>query len=86
MSMLVVRNISGNTSVKAVIFISRYLDTHHQVLIFISIVPFRDSVLTKLLKNALGGNSKTFMVRRIYLLQVILVGWLTDEWTDRQTD
>ena len=26
-------------------------------------VPFRDSVLTKLLKNALGGNSKTIMVR-----------------------
>ena len=25
-------------------------------------VPFRDSVLTKLLKNALGGNSKTIMV------------------------
>ena len=25
-------------------------------------VPFRDSVLTKLLKNALGGNSKTVMV------------------------
>ena len=28
------------------------------------IVPFRDSVLTKLLKNALGGNSKTIMVRQ----------------------
>ena len=27
-------------------------------------VPFRDSVLTKLLQNALGGNSKTIMVRR----------------------
>lgn len=25
-------------------------------------VPYRDSVLTKLLKNALGGNSKTIMV------------------------
>ena len=25
-------------------------------------VPFRDSVLTKLLQNALGGNSKTVMV------------------------
>jgi len=25
-------------------------------------VPFRDSVLTRLLKNALGGNSKTVMV------------------------
>ena len=25
-------------------------------------VPFRDSVLTRLLKNALGGNSKTIMV------------------------
>ena len=29
-------------------------------------VPFRDSVLTKLLKNALGGNSKTIMVRYIF--------------------
>ena len=28
-------------------------------------VPFRDSVLTKLLKNALGGNSKTIMVRNL---------------------
>ena len=26
-------------------------------------VPYRDSVLTKLLKNALGGNSKTIMVK-----------------------
>ncbi|EGD76148.1 kinesin family member 12 [Salpingoeca rosetta] len=26
------------------------------------IIPFRDSVLTKLLKNALGGNSKTIMI------------------------
>lgn len=26
------------------------------------LVPFRDSMLTKLLKNALGGNSKTIMV------------------------
>lgn len=26
------------------------------------VVPFRDSVLTSLLKNALGGNSKTVMV------------------------
>ena len=25
-------------------------------------IPFRDSVLTRLLKNALGGNSKTVMV------------------------
>lgn len=25
-------------------------------------VPYRDSVLTKLLKNALGGNSKTIMI------------------------
>ena len=25
-------------------------------------MPYRDSVLTKLLKNALGGNSKTIMV------------------------
>ena len=28
-------------------------------------MPYRDSVLTKLLKNALGGNSKTIMVRMI---------------------
>lgn len=28
-------------------------------------VPFRDSTLTKLLKNALGGNSKTVMVGRL---------------------
>ncbi|XP_078377646.1 kinesin-like protein KIF28 [Oculina patagonica] len=27
-----------------------------------ALVPFRDSVLTKLLKNALGGNSKTIMI------------------------
>jgi hypothetical protein len=26
------------------------------------IVPYRDSVLTRLLKNALGGNSKTVMI------------------------
>ena len=30
-------------------------------------VPFRDSSLTKLLKNALGGNSKTIMVSSKYL-------------------
>ena len=35
------------------------------------VVPFRDSVLTKLLKNALGGNSKTIMVRTL-LYSVIL--------------
>ena len=28
-------------------------------------VPFRDSKLTMLLKNALGGNSKTIMIARI---------------------
>lgn len=27
------------------------------------VIPFRDSSLTKLLKNALGGNSKTIMVQ-----------------------
>jgi len=26
------------------------------------VVPYRDSMLTKLLKNALGGNSKTIMI------------------------
>ena len=31
-------------------------------------VPYRDSVLTKLLMNALGGNSKTIMVKLIYQL------------------
>lgn len=48
------------------------------------LVPFRDSVLTKLLKNALGGNSKTFMVRMssysiflIYKLKGFLFG---EEW------
>jgi len=30
-------------------------------------VPYRDSVLTKLLKNALGGNSKTIMVRQLQI-------------------
>ena len=29
------------------------------------VVPYRDSVLTKLLKNALGGNSKTIMVNTL---------------------
>jgi hypothetical protein len=27
-----------------------------------AVVPYRDSVLTKVLKNALGGNSKTVMI------------------------
>ena len=31
-----------------------------------NVVPFRDSVLTKLLKNALGGNSKTIMVKTLF--------------------
>lgn len=30
------------------------------------IVPYRDSVLTKLLQSALGGNSRTIMVSLIY--------------------
>ena len=28
-------------------------------------VPYRDSVLTKLLQNALGGNSKTIMIAAV---------------------
>ena len=32
-------------------------------------VPYRDSVLTKLLMNALGGNSKTIMVFKAYISQ-----------------
>ena len=35
-------------------------------------VPFRDSALTKLLQNALGGNSKTVMVCRFLFLYHIL--------------
>jgi len=40
------------------------LYNHHffYFILFFFTVPFRDSVLTKLLKNALGGNSKTIMV------------------------
>lgn len=30
--------------------------------VYLISVPYRDSVLTKLLKNALGGNSKTIMI------------------------
>ena len=30
-----------------------------------TVIPYRDSALTKLLKSALGGNSKTVMVSRI---------------------
>ena len=61
------------------------------------LVPFRDSVLTKLLKNALGGNSKTFMVRMssysislIYKLKGFLFGeewlpgWLVSSWSHVQ--
>ena len=36
-------------------------------------VPYRDSTLTKLLMNALGGNSKTVMV---CLLGSLICGWL----------
>ena len=46
--------------------VSLLLSSHLQKVIIIKpvlVVPFRDSVLTKLLKNALGGNSKTIMVR-----------------------
>ena len=34
-------------------------------------VPFRDSTLTRLLKNALGGNSKTIMVSSTYFLKPV---------------
>ena len=34
-------------------------------------VPFRDSALTKLLQNALGGNSKTVMVRLTFNVTII---------------
>ena len=34
-------------------------------------VPFRDSALTKLLQNALGGNSKTVMVRLTFNMTII---------------
>lgn len=36
---------------------------HYSGLVAMNVVPYRDSVLTKLLKNALGGNSKTIMVQ-----------------------
>ena len=35
-------------------------------------VPFRDSVLTKLLQNALGGNSKTVMVSSFWFFYYVL--------------
>jgi len=34
-------------------------------------VPYRDSVLTKLLENALGGNSKTVMVTFYYSITIV---------------
>ncbi len=36
-------------------------------------VPYRDSVLTRLLMNALGGNSKTIMVGKVLLLFFFLI-------------
>ena len=49
-------------------------------------VPYRDSVLTKLLQNALGGNSKTIMIAALSPADInydetlgkywSLIGWL----------
>lgn len=34
-------------------------------------IPYRDSVLTWLLKDSLGGNSKTIMVASMYIYEVV---------------
>lgn len=36
-----------------------------------AVIPYRESVLTKLLKSALGGNSKTVMVKNA--MQIVII-------------